>query len=58
MNNIVSAVMSSKQRATASNVPSSPARRGVQEVFDKKAVPTLDKFTGRDEDYFVEGVYD
>ena len=53
MNDIVSAVMSSKQRATASNVPSSPARRGVQEVFDKKAVPTLDKFTGRDEDYFA-----
>ena len=53
MNNIASAVMSLKQRATTSNVTSSPAHRAVQEVFDKKAVPTLDKFTGRDEDYFV-----
>ena len=53
MNDIVSAVTSSKQRATTSNVPSSPARRVVQEVFDQKAVPTVDKFTGRDEDYFV-----
>ena len=46
MNDIVSAVMSSKQGATTSNVPRSPARRVVQEVFDKKAVSTLDKLTG------------
>ena len=51
MNDIVSAVKSSKQRATPSTLPSSPTRRSVQ-VFDKKAVPTLDKFSGRDEDYF------
>ena len=32
--------------------PNSPSRRSVQ-VFDKKAVPTLDKFSGHDEDYFA-----
>jgi hypothetical protein len=32
--------------------PSSPSSRSVQ-IFDKKAVPTLDKFTGHDEDYFT-----
>ena len=42
----------SKERPTSITVPSSPKRRTIQ-VFDKKAVPTLDKFTGRDEDYFA-----
>ncbi|KAI2499912.1 hypothetical protein MHU86_14582 [Fragilaria crotonensis] len=37
--------------STSSNA-SSPARRSVQ-IFDKKAVPTLDKFSGHDEDYFA-----
>ena len=32
--------------------PASPARRNVQ-IVDKKAVPTLEKFTGRDEDYYT-----
>jgi hypothetical protein len=52
MNDIVSTVTSSKQRATSSTVSNSPTRRTAQ-AFDKKAVPTLDKFTGRDEDYFA-----
>ncbi len=46
------AVTASKERPTSIAVPSSPTRRAIQ-VFDKKAVPTLDKFTGRDEDYFA-----
>ena len=53
MTQILSAVTSphhSKQ-PTSSNA-SSPARRSVQ-IFDKKAVPTLDKFSGHDEDYFA-----
>jgi hypothetical protein len=33
-------------------VSGSPARKTVQ-VFDKNTVPTLDKFSGRDEDYFT-----
>ena len=32
--------------------PASLARRNVQ-IVDKKAVPTLEKFTGRDEDYYT-----
>ena len=39
------------KQPTSSNA-SSPARRSVQ-IFDKKAVPTLDKFSGHDEDYFA-----
>lgn len=38
--------------APPSTNSSSPSRRLVQ-VFDKKAVPTLDTFSGRDEDYFT-----
>lgn len=49
MDDIVSAV---KKRSSSSGGSSSPARKSVQ-VFDKNAVPTLDKFSGRDEDYFT-----
>jgi hypothetical protein len=51
MNDIVARVTASKQRYSGAGA-SSPTRRAVQ-VFDKKAVPTLDKFTGHDEDYFT-----
>ena len=34
------------------STPTSPARRSVQFLYNKKSVPTLDKFTGVDEDYF------
>ena len=50
MDDIVSTVKMNQRAPTT--VPSSPARRTAP-VFDKKAVPTLDKFTGRDEDYFT-----
>ena len=51
MNDIVARVTAAKQRSytTPSN---SPARRAVQ-VFDKKAVLTLEKVSGLDEDYFA-----
>ncbi|KAI2490879.1 hypothetical protein MHU86_23702 [Fragilaria crotonensis] len=53
MNDIVSAVTTFKQRgSTGSGAASSPTRRAVQ-AYDKKAVPTLDKFSGHDEDYFT-----
>ena len=52
MNDIVSSVTASKQRVSQGGSVSSPTRRAVQ-VFDKKAVPTLDKFSGHDEDYFT-----
>ena len=51
MNDIVSSVTTSKQRSLTP-AAQSPTRRAVQ-VFDKKAVPTLDKFNGHDEDYFT-----
>ena len=53
MNDIVKRVKqaSGVSSAPASN-PGSPSRRSVQ-VFDKKAVPTLDKVSGHDEDYFT-----
>ena len=51
MNDIVKKVTASQQK-TITSTPSSPSRRSVQ-VFDKKAVPTLDKFSGHDEDYFT-----
>ena len=41
-----------KHRGTLPIIPGSPARKTVQ-VFDKNTVPTLDKFSGRDEDYFT-----
>lgn len=49
MDDIVSTV---KRSATPTTSSSSPARKSVQ-VLDKNTVPTLDKFTGRDEDYFA-----
>jgi hypothetical protein len=51
MNDIVARVNAAKRRlyTTPTN---SPTRRAVQ-VFDKKAVPTLEKFSGLDEDYFA-----
>ena len=52
MNEIVKAVMTPVKQASYTASPTSPSRRTVQ-VFDKKAVPTLDKFSGQDEDYFT-----
>jgi hypothetical protein len=52
MNEIVSSVTASKRRVSSEGSAASPTRRAVQ-VFDKKAVPTLDKFSGHDEDYFT-----
>lgn len=49
MDDIVSAV---KQHSAPRTANGSPARKTVQ-VFDKNTVPTLDKFSGRDEDYFA-----
>ena len=43
----------SKQSTYKTSSPeSSPSHRSVQ-IFDKKAVPTLEKFSGRDEDYYT-----
>jgi hypothetical protein len=53
MTDIVTSVTASKQRVSHASErydiasASSPTRRGFQ-VFDKKAVPTLDKFSGHD----------
>ena len=52
MNEIVASVTAFKRRVSSGGSASSPTRREVQ-VFDKKAVPTLDKFSGHDEDYFT-----
>ncbi len=49
MDDIVSLV---KHRGNLPIIPGSAARKTVQ-VFDKNTVPTLDKFSGRDEDYFT-----
>ncbi len=51
MNNIVKIATALQQQTIPWN-PSSLSRRIVQ-VFDKTAVPTLDKFSGHDEDYFT-----
>lgn len=52
MNDIVKAVTAPVKQGTSIASPTSPSRRAIQ-VFDKKAVPTLDKFSGQDEDYFT-----
>ncbi|KAI2513043.1 hypothetical protein MHU86_1334 [Fragilaria crotonensis] len=51
MNDIVTGVSSSYRRVNTTGYPTSPSRNLVQ-VFDKKAVPTIEKFNGHDEDYF------
>ena len=51
MNDIVARVTAAKRRSYTTPT-NSPTRRAVQ-VFDKKAVPTLEKFSGLDEDYFA-----
>ena len=53
MNDVVKSVVDSvnSPKATHSS-PQSPSRRALQ-VFDKKAVPNIDKFSGKDEDYFT-----
>ncbi|KAI2510963.1 hypothetical protein MHU86_3435 [Fragilaria crotonensis] len=52
MNDIVKAVTTPVKQSASIASPTSPSRRAVQ-VFDKKAVPTLDKFSGQDEDCFT-----
>ena len=53
MNDLVRLVTSSSRQVShRGSQPHSPSRRSVQ-VFDKKAVPTIDKFNGCDEDYFT-----
>ena len=52
MNDIVQSVSPSHRRATVGGLPHSPSRNLMQ-VFDKKAVPTIEKFNGHDEDYFT-----
>ena len=52
MHDIVTRVTASKQRSYYPTPVNSPTRRAIQ-VFDKKAVPTLEKFSGRDGDYFA-----
>ena len=54
MNDIVKQVTMSKTKTyTIPNSPGSPPRTRAVQVFDKKTVPTLDKFSGHDEDYFA-----
>jgi hypothetical protein len=51
MHDIVRVVSQPVRRAfSGGTIPDSPNRRSVQ-LFDKKAVPTLGKFNGHDEDY-------
>ena len=46
-------VTAAKQLTYKTSTPNeSPSHRSVQ-IFDKKAVPTLEKFSGRDEDYYT-----
>lgn len=52
MNEIVRVVTTSKQK-TYTVSPGSPAGARSVQVFDQKAIPTLDKFSGLDEDYFT-----
>jgi hypothetical protein len=54
MNDIVKEVTMSRTKTYAvPNSPGSPPRTRAVQVFDKKTVPTLDKFSGHDEDYFA-----
>ncbi len=52
MNDIVKSVSSSYHRATTGGHPHSPPSRNSVQVYDKKAVPTIEKFNGHDKDYF------
>lgn len=53
MSDIVKSVNKAAARANTTLLqPTSPSRQSAP-VFDKKAVPTLDKFSGQDEDYFT-----
>jgi hypothetical protein len=52
MNDIFKSVSSSHRRATTGGHPHSPPSRNSIQVFDKKAVPTIEKFNGHDKDYF------
>ncbi len=53
MNKIVSSVSASKRRVSSDSGAALPTRTRAVQVLDKKAVPTLDKFSGHDEDYFT-----
>ena len=54
MNDIVKKVTMSKTKTFAvPDTPGSPPRNRTVQVFDKKTVPTLEKFSGHDEDYFA-----
>ena len=53
MNEIVLEVDCNRNSSTTKKTPSSPIRSGCSvTVFDKNALPTLEKFSGQDEDYF------
>ena len=52
IDDIISAVKATRQGLPISGVAGSPTRKGVQ-VIDTKAVPTLEKFSGLDEDFFA-----
>ena len=53
MNDVVKSVVDSvNSPKTTHTSPPSPSRHAVQ-VFDKKAVSNIDKFSGNDEDYFT-----
>lgn len=53
MNDLVKRVTSSQRSTPSSGSPYSPSRVAAAQVFDKKAVPTIEKFSGLDEDYFA-----
>ena len=52
IDDIISAVKATRRGLPVSGVADSPTRKGVQ-VIDKKAVPTLEKFSGLDEAFFA-----
>ncbi|KAI2508499.1 hypothetical protein MHU86_5898 [Fragilaria crotonensis] len=55
MNEIVISVNTAhRQKMSPTSLPNSPSHRMVQ-IFDKKAVPTLEKFSGSDEDFLLGG---
>jgi hypothetical protein len=51
MNEIVTSVDGNRNSSAPSKTPGSPSRKSAT-VFDKNAVPELNKFSGHDEDYF------
>jgi hypothetical protein len=53
MDDVVGHLSTYTQKFSAQNV-GSPSRRGpAVQVYDKKSLPTLEKFSGLDEDYFA-----